>query len=118
MSLCCPNCGHQIQLAEPSQASQATPSHLNSASTLPPVDCPLIIEVWTEIGDEVIAELVKVIRPAFVSDKANDLTYLELLEEPHIRLITPSGVQVELNADGTERREPRTFIGRFRWTYP
>ena len=59
--------------------------HLNRPGILPPVDCPLLIEV-PGLG------LVRATRPAFVTDKGNDLTY---------RL-----------EDDTE------LVGRFPWTYP
>ena len=42
--------------------------HTNSETTLPPVDCPLLIEVATGL-------LVPALRPAFVEHRGNDLTY-------------------------------------------
>ena len=43
-------------------------THLNAATTLPPVGCPLLIEV--EPG-----KLVHAQRPQFVEHRGNDLTY-------------------------------------------
>lgn len=44
-----------------------TPSDLHLNTTLPPVDCPLLIEV-----DGV---LLRAERPRFIEDKANDMIY-------------------------------------------
>lgn len=60
-----------------------TDVHLNHESILPPVDCPLVILVD--------GELVKAIRPTYVEEKGDSLTYVL--------------------SDGS------TLEGRYAWTY-
>ena len=44
--------------------------HLNPASQLPPVDCPLLIEVSRTDG------LLRATRPTFIAGKGDDLIYI------------------------------------------
>lgn len=62
--------------------------HLNSSGTLPPVDCPLLIEVFGQI--------LRARRVAHASNKDDDLDYIVEL---------PYGAQ-------------EVISGRFAWTYP
>lgn len=41
--------------------------HLNHETTLPPVDCPLLIQVD--------GQMVRAFRPTFVEDRRDELTY-------------------------------------------
>ena len=77
-----------------------TYEHWNSESSLPPVDCPLVIWVdpppranpvmpWSVVR---VGGAVPAVRTGFLDDKTRDMEY---------RL-----------ADGS------TITGRFRWTYP
>lgn len=62
---------------------EASQVHLNPASLLPPVRTPLLIEMN--------ADLIKVERTAYVSDRSHDLEY-----------VTETGTHI---------------TGKYRWTY-